>query len=81
MTIDDIASLLHKKEYRSLKLEKVSDSDLVVESPLELGAKNWLLSLKFKDRQLVFVHIQTSDNTLRPKDAPPDLDFAHMGPH
>ena len=50
------------------------DESLEVDTPIEFGAKNWILMLKFQQGVLVDARIRTPDSApYHPPDAPPDL--------
>ena len=50
------------------------DESIEADTPIEFGAKNWILMLEFQQGVLVEVKIRTPDSVAyHPPDAPPDL--------
>jgi hypothetical protein len=75
-TIDELRQLLQQPRFQGLNLQEESPSQWTVETPLEFGAKNWILSLEVTDSKIVAICVRTPDTpNSRPADAPPDKRF------
>ncbi len=60
-------------EYPILRVRSYEET-LEAETPLEFGAKNWILMLEFQQGVLVAAKVRTPDSaSYHPPDAPPDL--------
>jgi len=61
------------KQSFSLDVIKTSDEEWIIKTPLEFGARNWILYLIFKDDVVTSLFIRTSDDkSVRPEGAPND---------
>ena len=51
-----------------------SESEIKLGTPIEFGARNWIVYLAFENDLLTEIKIRTEDSIFRhPKDAPPDI--------
>lgn len=80
MTFDEVDRQL-AANHLGAGWHQVTDSEqklLCLVSPLEFGARNWVLRCEFKDGGLSAVKIHTEDNLERPLEAPSDLTFVEQ---
>ena len=70
----EIQSRLSAGDYDQLELVQGSARYWLVTTPLQLGATNWILRLKFADGSLAAYGVRTADTPgVRPDDAPADV--------
>lgn len=59
--------------YRSLHLHDIGSDLMLVYTPIEWGAKNWILRLEFKRDKLAATKVRLHDNAgVKPSEAPED---------
>lgn len=69
----EIRALIGESEFRHLKLREVDPSSFLVQTPLEWGARNWVLWIDVKDDKVTALRIRFHDDKNgRPDEAPPD---------
>lgn len=57
-----------------LKLVKINSQRWIVLTPSEFGASNWHLHIEFDGARIAALRIRLADDeTIRPRDAPPDV--------
>jgi hypothetical protein len=76
-TEQDVKSLFQRNAFEHLTLVEGEEKDgtkaLLVQTPAEFGAGNWVLWLRFSEGSLVRIAVREEDSeTSRPPDAPPD---------
>ena len=73
---DDVRRLLRQPRFQGLNLRDESPSLWTVETPLEFGARNWVLFIELHDSKVVALRVRTIDSmNERPHDAPPDSGY------
>ncbi len=69
----EIRALIGESEFRHLKLREVDPSNILVQTPLEWGARNWVLWIEVTNEKVTALRIRFHDNkNRRPDLAPPD---------
>jgi hypothetical protein len=72
----EVRRLLSESRFHGLKLQEQSSEEWTVETPIQFGAKNWVLYIELRGSRVIALRIRTADNkNIRPKDAPPDMSF------
>jgi hypothetical protein len=76
-TEQDVRLLFQRNAFEHLSLVEGAETNgtkaLLVQTPNELGAGNWVLWLRFREGSLVRIAVREEDSeTSRPPDAPPD---------
>lgn len=75
-TKDDVRALAQEPRFQGLTLHESSSTEWGVETPIEFGAKNWVLYIEFKDSRVAALRVRTADSkNEHPKSAPPDKVF------
>ncbi|MCW5554891.1 MAG: hypothetical protein KIS67_22350 [Verrucomicrobiae bacterium] len=78
MTAADVETNFTHVDFFSLKLRKVSETNWVIQSPMEIGARNWDLWLQFESNKLIAVKVRLADSKeRRPSAAPIDKFLSH----
>jgi len=73
MKASEIQPLIDSQQSRLLRLHEISADLLFVQTPLEWGARNWVLWLELSDGTVSAVRIRVHDSReLKPHGAPPD---------
>ncbi len=71
-TNQEVRRLLSESRFQGLTLSQESN-ELVVETPIEFGAKNWVLYMEVSDSRVVALRVRTADSVKEhPVGAPPD---------
>ena len=71
-TNQEVRRLLSESRFQGLTLSQESN-ELVVETPIEFGAKNWALYMEVSDSRVVALRVRTADSVKEhPVGAPPD---------
>ena len=69
---EEVRRLLSESRFQGLTLSEASN-EWVVETPVEFGAKNWVLYMEVTDSRVVALRVRTADSVKeRPVGAPPD---------
>lgn len=69
----EIQALIGESEFRHLKLRQVDLNSFLVQSPLEFGARNWVLWIEVTNDKVTALRIRFHDDkNVRPDQAPPD---------
>lgn len=69
----EIRTLIGESEFRHLKLRQVDSNSFLVQTPLEWGARNWVLWIEVKNDKVTALRIRFHDDKNgRPDEAPPD---------
>lgn len=77
MTAGDVIFAVANGHFQSLRIKKVSDTSLLVQTPIELGAGNWVMWLELCSNKVTGVRIRYHDSQhVKPKRSPPDKRFA-----
>ena len=71
-TNQEVRRLLSESRFQGLTLSQESN-ELVVETPIEFGTKNWVLYMEVSDSRVVALRVRTADSVKEhPVGAPPD---------
>ena len=71
-TNQEVRRLLSESRFQGLTLSQESN-ELVVETPIEFGAKNWVLHMEVNDSRVISLRVRTADSVKEhPVGAPPD---------
>src|SRR6266481_5484835 len=71
-TNQEVRRLLSESRFQGLTLSQESN-ELVVETPIEFGAKNWVLYMEVNDSRVIALRVRTADSVKEhPVGAPPD---------
>lgn len=73
MTRKDVDLVYAAGSFRTLRLRDVSQRIMLVQTPIQWGAANWVMWIEFSDCRLAAVRIRYHDSpAVKPKHAPPD---------
>lgn len=73
---DELRRLLTERRYNGLTLRELSSSEWAVETPVEVGAKNWVLYVDLIASRIVTLRVRTADNVNeKPEGSPTDRRF------
>jgi hypothetical protein len=76
MTRSDFSALMDSPEFKNLQVFEIPKDSILIRTPLEWGAANWVIWLDFRESRLARARIRTQDSeNEKPKGAPPDKDF------
>jgi hypothetical protein len=71
-TNQEVRRLLSESRFQGLTLSQ-EPNELVVETPIEFGAKNWVLYMEVNDSRVISLRVRTADSVKEhPVGAPPD---------
>jgi hypothetical protein len=71
-TNQEVRRLLSESRFQGLTFSQESN-ELVVETPIEFGAKNWVLYKEVNDSRVISLRVRTADSVKEhPVGAPPD---------
>jgi hypothetical protein len=70
----EVDTLLQRPDARHLEMpgRDVSSDEWWIETPLEIGAKNWTVGLQFTNGRLSATRVRMADGDYHPDGAPPD---------